>query len=78
MNSHDHSPMVDVATEIMNAICGGKLAVALNSIKVTKSRTKFNNLSTIVLFKGNFESTYFLASFSNVLALNMSVILGRS
>ena len=60
MNSHDHSQMVDIATEIMQL---------WNSVKVTKSKTKCNNL---VLSKGNFESTYFLASFLNVLALNMT------
>ena len=71
MNSHDHSQMVDIATEIMQFV-KQNFAVALNSVKVTKSKTKCNNL---VLFKGHFESTYFLASFLNVLALNMTVIL---
>lgn len=78
MNSHGWSQPNGRYSNWNHAICEAKLAVALNSVEVTKSKTKCNNLLTIVLFKGNFESTYFLASFLNVLALNMSVILGRS
>ena len=70
--------MVDITTEIMQFV-KQNLQLPYTLLRLQNQRQNLTiYLLSIVLFKSNFESTYFLASFLNVLALNMSVILGRS